>query len=200
MLFLPLSGVITNNLPSQSLYEPINLFSMQIIEEYAQFFTAAIYGKYPLFDDVVCVKIVLDSLSFLNDDNRVNIYSFVIMNNHIHLIWQIKPPYTIIEVQRDFLKFTAQQFKFHLLNTSSDILEQFEVNRKDREFQFWQRNSLSIPVYTKDVLEQKLDYIHANPVKAGLCVEPCDYYLSSATFYERQDDRFTFLKHYEGRG
>jgi putative transposase len=73
------------------------------------------------------------------------------------------------------------------------FLEQFKVGKKDRNYQFWQRNSLSIPLYSKSVFEQKLEYIHYNPVKAGLCNLPEEYYYSSANFYKTGIDVFGFL-------
>jgi len=52
---------------------------------------------------------VISSLSFLNKASRETIYAFVIMKNHIHLIWQIPGSHSRKNVQRDFLKFTSQQ-------------------------------------------------------------------------------------------
>jgi putative transposase len=71
------------------------------------------------------------------------------------------------------------------------------VGAKDREYQFWERNPKSIEVYTPEVIYQKLDYIHANPLQAkwNLCKEPKDYFYSSAEFYETGIDRFGFLTH-----
>ncbi len=52
-----------------------------------------------------------------------------------------------------FLKFTAQQFKFKLGDTSNDLLKMFKVDLKDRECQFWQRNPLGIDLWTPAVLQ-----------------------------------------------
>ena len=72
----------------------------------------------------------------------------------------------------------------------------FEVNLKDRKYQFWKRNPLSIDLFSHDVFMQKLEYIHWNPVKAGLCELPEEYEYSSASFYEKGITRFGFLSHY----
>ncbi len=62
---------------------------------------------------------------------------------------------------------------------------------KDRDYQFWERNSLSIELRSAKVFIQKLEYLHNNPVKAGLCINPGDYYYSSARFYETGIDDFS---------
>jgi putative transposase len=75
-------------------------------------------------------------------------------------------------------------------------LETFKVNAKDRTYQLWKRNALSVDLFTPNVLQQKIDYIHANPVKAGLCLHPEDYYYSSAKFYNTGVDDFNMLTNY----
>jgi len=172
---------------------------MEIIDDYAQFFTATITDWVPVLEFPETKKIILDSLQFLVENKRAYIYAFVIMNNHIHLIWQIRSGFQMQEVQRDFLKFTGQQLKFFLQNNGhDDLLKKLEVNRKDRKYQIWQRNSLNVPLSSHSVLLQKLVYIHNNPVKAGLCQFAATYRYSSARYYEHQDDSFSFLSHYDG--
>lgn len=119
------------------------------------------------------------------------------MINHIHLLWHIHHPHLRESVQRDFLKFIAQKFKADLRINHPDVLPYFYVNAKDRQYQFWERNALSVPIWSEKVLLQKLNYIHQNPVRAGLCADPKDYYYSSARFYETGIDDFGFLRHYK---
>ena len=100
-------------------------------------------------------------------------------------------------VQRDFLRFTAQQMLKNLRNTNSPLLNALLVEAKDRKYQVWERNSLSVELYSANVLIQKLEYIHLNPVVAGLCNLPEEYEYSSAWFYEKNEFNFDFLNHYE---
>jgi putative transposase len=97
-------------------------------------------------------------------DKRINLYGFVIMETHFHLIWQMKGEYERKDVQRDFLKYTGQQILQTLrrlrLSASDDLL----VNTSDRKYQVWERNSLSISLESFGVFIQKLEYIHNNPV------------------------------------
>ncbi len=64
------------------------------------------------------------------------------------------------------------------------LLEEFKVDKKDRDYQFWKRRPLSVELYSELVYWQKIDYIHDNPVKAGLCKYPEEYKYSSAKYYE----------------
>jgi putative transposase len=120
------------------------------------------------------------------------------MPNHIHLIWQIQDGYKQEMIQNRFLKFTAQQMKFRLIDTDDQRLSKFLVNAKDRQYQFWERNSLSIDLWSPNVFMQKLDYIHNNPLqdKWQLVKYPEDYQYSSARFYETGIDEFGLLTHH----
>lgn len=73
------------------------------------------------------------------------------MENHIHLLWQILPGHTPEAVQRDFLKYTAQRIKKDLQENHPQVLSCFRVNSKDREYQFWERNALSVELRSRRV-------------------------------------------------
>jgi len=101
-------------------------------------------------------------------------------------------------VQRDFLKYTAQQIKFNLMKYHPAVLEKFNVGAQDRQYQLWERNPLSVYCYSNAVTEQKPNYIHNNPIqeKWKLAVLPEAYPCSSARFYFENKDGFGFLTHY----
>ena len=164
-------------------------------EHHPQFFTATILEWKPLLADNKYKEILLNSLRFLVKEQRVIVNSFVIMSNHIHLIWQAVNGFTPQQIQHSFLKFTAQQIKFDLQKYNLELLKEFLVNATDRQYQFWERNPLGVDLYSKEVYFQKLNYIHFNPVEAGLCEEPYGYHYSSARFYETLVDDFGFLTH-----
>ena len=91
------------------------------------------------------------------------------------------------------MKFTAQQIKFQLIKDNPGYLNKFKVDKKDRDFQFWKRNAMSFDLFTEKVFLQKLQYIHNNPVKAGMCKFPEEYKYSSANTYNGGEDQFTSL-------
>ncbi len=142
--------------------------------------------------------IIVHSLQFLVNDKRITVYGFIIMPNHIHLIWQIQDGHEKAKVQQSFLKFTGQQMKFMLAKTDIKELAKYKVRASDREYQFWERNPLSIDLWSRPVFLQKLNYMHNNPTQSywKLCQYPEEYKYSSARFYEKGVDEFGFLSNY----
>ena len=134
-----------------------------------QFFTATIYEWQPVLADDQFKNIIIESLQFLVDKKRIELNAFVIMNNHIHLIWQAMDDFTPSVIQASFMKYTAQQIKRSLIKNNSDMLANFKVNKYDRDYQIWKRGPLSIELITESLFIQKLEYIHYNRVIAGLC-------------------------------
>ena len=169
----------------------------QIYPDYwRQFFTATILAWKQLLHQDKYKDEIIKSLQFLVEQKRIRLYAFVIMQNHIHLIWQPLSGQTPQKIQFSFLKYTAQQIKFDLQKTKPAFLEQFKVDAKDRMYQFWERNSLSIELRSPAVFAQKMEYIHYNPVKASLSNLPEEYYYSSAKFYATGTDDFGMLTHW----
>src|SRR5688572_890591 len=167
--------------------------------EWPQFFTATNQEWKKLLKPDKYKDIIIDSLRFLVNSKRIKLYSFVIMINHVHLIWQMHPFIDSKAVQRDFLKYTAGKIKADLAKHHQAVLEQFLINAKDRKYQFWKTDALSVEIRSQKVFLQKLEYIHWNPVRAGLCALPEDYKYSSAQFYETGIDNWGFLTHYRDR-
>lgn len=141
--------------------------------------------------------VVLESLDFLVLNKRVKVYCFVIMPNHIHLIWEIQEGHLLKNVQRDFLKFTAQNIKYKLIASNDPVLDKLVSSAKDRKFQFWERRGLSFPLTNSQTILQKFNYIHQNPIKGKwkLSESPSEYRFSSARFYETGLDEYGFLSH-----
>ena len=166
--------------------------------EWPQYFTASIRNWLPLLASDKYKNIITDSLHFIVENKRIELNAFVVMDNHIHLIWQPLPGHSLSSVQLSFMKFTAQQIKFALEIDNPALLEQCKVNKTDREYQIWKRKPLSIELSSEKVFLQKLEYIHFNPVKAGICLYPEFYHFSAAFFYENGLDHFKMLTHYKG--
>ena len=108
--------------------------SVNFTEHHPQFFTATILEWKHLLKEDKYKDIILDSLRFLVKEKRVVVNSFVLISNHIHLIWQAINGCTPQQNQQRFLKYTAQQIKFDLQKNNLVLLEEFRVNAKDRMF------------------------------------------------------------------
>ena len=167
-------------------------------QRHIAFFTATILEWKHLLKPEKYKAIILESLKYLVEHKRVKVYGFVIMPNHLHLLWKMEEPHKREDVQRDFMKFTAQQIKYDLIRNHPAVLEKFRVGAKDRQYQLWERNPLSVYCFSTAVTEQKLNYIHRNPIqeKWQLAALPEEYPYSSARFYFENEDDFGFLTHY----
>ena len=168
------------------------------LKEHLEFLTVTCLEWKHILKEDTHKEIVVESLRFLSKAKRVSIYGFVIMSNHFHLIWQLMGDHKRDAVQRDFLKFTGQQMLKRFRAEKSSVLAELLVDAKDRKYQVWERNSLGIPLWSQEVFTQKLEYIHNNPVRAGLCKYSEDYKYSSTRFYEKNEKDWDFLIHYEG--
>ncbi|MFZ1809471.1 MAG: transposase [Cyclobacteriaceae bacterium] len=140
--------------------------------------------------------IIIDSLSYLSREGKVDVFAFVIMPNHIHLIWRIIENNGKETSSASFLKHTAHAFKKKLKSEQPDQLKNFAVKAINKEFEFWQRDSLAIRLFSEDIAYQKLNYIHANPVSGRwqLVHDYCDYKYSTARYYELGEKEFDFIK------
>ena len=70
------------------------------------FTTATILHWYPLLSDDRYKDVIIDSFRFIVEQKRATIWAFVIMDTHIHLVWQILDPHLLWQVRRDMLKYT----------------------------------------------------------------------------------------------
>ncbi|GGE61102.1 transposase IS200 family protein [Pedobacter psychrotolerans] len=148
-----------------------------------EFFTATCLNWQNLLLEKRHKEIVLDSLKFLVKENRIWLYGYVIMPNHIHILWSKQDEWIEKSIQQQFLKYTAQQIKFNLIANFPEQLRNYKSTQADRQYHFWERRPYNATILTREIFEQKLEYVHYNPVKKGLCLESHDYEYSSARFY-----------------
>ena len=97
-------------------------------EHWPQFYTATIINWQQLLADDKHKDIIVDSLKFLVTEKRIELNAFVIISNHIHLIWQPQFGFTPSDIQDSFMKYTAQQFKRSLTKNNIEALASFKVN------------------------------------------------------------------------
>ena len=165
---------------------------MEIGEIY--FWTATIHKWIHLLKPEAMKELIVDSLEHLSDAGKIDVYAFIVMPNHIHLIWRLKALNGKEMPHSSFLKFTAHSFRKRL--EASQNLAPFYVDAANKKYEFWQRDSLAIHLLSRKVAYQKLAYLHNNPLgeKWNLCTRPEEYPYSSAAYYDKGIHRFRFLK------
>ncbi len=171
---------------------------MEKIIYHPEYVTATILNWYPLLKQQSYKKIVLESLQYLVRRNRIFLYAFCIMDTHIHLIWQVKGKCLLSDVRRDFFKYTGQKIQKDLERYNPEVLSYFKSTQADRKYHFWERNPMCKDLFTDKFFEQKFNYIHNNPVDAGICELEEMYEYSSAKFYLTGEDKLGLLTHYRG--
>ena len=147
----PTSG--TRALETCSEFTYLRIMKTSYPEYWPQFYTATIYKWQHLLADDKHKDTIVDSLKYLVNDKRIELNAFVIMSNHIHLIWQPMFGFTPSDIQSSFMKFTAQQLKQSLTKNNTGTLSKHKVNKYDREYQFWKRESLAIELISPAVFE-----------------------------------------------
>lgn len=160
------------------------------------FWTATINNWQRLLMKEDYKKVILNSLSYLSDLGKIDVFGFVIMPNHVHLIWRINEMNGKETLQGSFLKYTAHEFKKILKTDKDNSLASYAVDAHHKGHEFWKRDSLAVHLFSKEIAYQKLDYIHYNPCAEywQLAKEPADYLFSSAKYYETGVNDFAFLK------
>ena len=135
--------------------------------------------------------IIADSLSYCRQHKGLILYAWCLMTNHLHLICRVEEPFRMSDFIRDFKSFTAKKIleEIHLPGESRRdwMLYRFEFagkfDRRIQKYRFWQDKSLPIELISTDMLDQRLEYLHQNPVRSGIVAEPEDYLYSSARNY-----------------
>jgi REP element-mobilizing transposase RayT len=149
------------------------------------FLTGTIVGWLPIFSRPDAAQIVLDSWRFLQDHKRLELFGYVIMENHLHLIASAED---LAKEIGDFKSFTARQI-IDFLESHGDrgALKQLELfrarHKSDRAYQFWQEGSHPEMIQDDEMMWQKLAYIHNNPLRRGYIDEPTHWRYSSARNY-----------------
>lgn len=165
------------------------------------FWTDTIKDWRTLMDNDTYKNIIIECWRELVIRKKILIYGFVIMPNHLHVLWEMidtngkEMPYT------SFNKFTSHQFLDKLRKVSPEEIIGYKENDGERNHRFWKRDPLAICMDSKNKIEQKLDYIHLNPLqeKWSLVNKPEDYKWSSARFYETGMDEFGIVTDYRER-
>ena len=149
------------------------------------FLTCTVVRWLPIFGHPPLAQIVLDSLTFLQEENRIVLNAYIIMENHLHLVASSND---LIKEIGDFKSFTARSILDHLeASKSTSLLRDLSasklLHKKDRQYQFWQEGSHPQAIQGEKMMEQKIEYIHYNPVRRGYVDEPLDWRYSSARNY-----------------
>ena len=156
------------------------------------FVTDTVVDWVDIFTRPLYKHIIIDSLSYCQKEKGLLIYAWVLMTNHLHMIVGRNGENKVSDIMRDFKKFTSKEIIRILLVEPTEsrrdwILNRFEYagknDKKIKKYRFWQEGNDAQGIFLNDYFNQKLNYIHENPVKAEIVNRPEDYRYSSAIDY-----------------
>ncbi len=154
------------------------------------FITATVVDWIDVFSRKNYRDVVIECFDFCIQNKGMILYGYVIMSNHIHFVAQSKDV-KLSDLIRDFKKFTAKTILDKIQTEPESrrewMLERFklaiESHSRNKNFQFWQYGNHPEEIYTNKFMWTKLDYIHLNPVRAGIVKKASHYIYSSASNY-----------------
>jgi putative transposase len=156
------------------------------IEGKLYYVTLTIVGWIDIFSRKEYVDEVVNNIKFCQDKKGLELYAYVIMTNHIHMIARRKDG-TLGALLRDFKSYTSKQlFEMVEMNQQESRKEwmlymfKFFGKKNNQDFQIWQNTNHPIELYSPHIIRQKINYIHNNPVKCGMVASPDHYLYSSA--------------------
>ncbi|MGS2765277.1 REP-associated tyrosine transposase [Sinomicrobium sp. M5D2P9] len=163
-------------------YNPEGLYFVSFaVVEWLDVFTRNVYKN-----------LLLESLAFCQREKGMEIIAWCIMTNHVHLVFRsVKGQHPAL-LLGDFKRFTSKAVVKAIQNNPREsrkefLLEQFkkaaEKSSNVDSHQFWRHDNKPIELWSNKVIQEKVSYVHNNPVEAGLVFKPQDYVYSSATDY-----------------
>ena len=164
--------------------------------EETYFITFTINNWIPIFRSFpMTINFIYSSLSYLTENKNVIVYAFVIMEDHMHIIWKNLIPEQNNTIINKFKKFTGKQILNYCNQYHAEVCGITQSKRKDRKMQFWKLKSKSIKVQNKEDYQNIKEYIHNNPTKGEYkyCVLPYEYEHSSSLAYFQRESNFGFL-------
>lgn len=164
----------------------------KITDQAATYFVSfAVVGWVDVFTRKEYRDVIIDSLKHCQENKGLVIYAWCIMSNHLHLIISSKES-NVSDVLGDFKKFTSKKLISSIIAHPGESRKEWmvkifkqagEQNSRNSNYQFWQQDNQPKIIYTPEFAAQKLEYIHNNPVEAGIVEKAEEYIYSSARDY-----------------
>lgn len=139
-------------------------------------------------------QVLIESIQYCQRNKGLQVYAYCFMTSHIHLIIGAAGPYPLQGIVRDLKAYTSRMIRKTLENVN-EVSESRRTwmlrrmysagirNPNNWDFQLWQQYYHPVELATNEMIDQRLEYIHLNPVAAGFVEQPEDWIYSSARDY-----------------
>lgn len=155
------------------------------------FISFAVVGWIDVFTRSIYQDIILSGLKYCQRNRGLVLNAWCLMTNHLHLVGSAKNG-NLSGVLRDFKSFSSKQLIEAITGNPTESRKEWMLpffrasgksNSRNQDFQFWRQDNQPKECFTIPFAMQKINYIHQNPVEAGLVNRAEDYRLSSAIDY-----------------
>ena len=139
-------------------------------------------------------EIILKSLKYCQENKGLIVHAYCIMTSHVHLIISSGVGISLSDVIRDYKSYTSGTLKKSIKEHPQESRKEWMIwmferagkkNKRNQDFQLWQQHNHPIELSTKEMIDQRLDYIHNNPVTGGFVDDPTAWQWSSCADYEK---------------
>jgi putative transposase len=136
-------------------------------------------------------EIFLESVKYCQREKGLIVGAWVIMTSHVHLIIGTTAK-NIEDIIRDLKSFTSRQIRKEMEQAAYESRKEWllplfykagRYNSNNNDYQFWIQNNHPIQLSSPEMMQQRIAYIHNNPVEAGFVCEPQHWKWSSAHDY-----------------
>ncbi len=137
-------------------------------------------------------EIFIDSMVYCQKNKGLEVFAYCIMTNHVHLVIGAKEGFELSDIVRDLKSFTSRHIRKAIEQNEKESRREWMLwmfgragkkNHRNKDFQFWLQHSHPVALTTQDMLHQRINYTHQNPVRAGFVAEAHDWIWSSARAY-----------------
>ena len=156
------------------------------------YMTFTVVGWIDVFSRKAYKDVLIETMRYCIANKGLSLHVYVIMSNHMHVIMSAKEGHRLSDIVRDFKKYTATSIIDMILTNKEEsrsewMLKLFKYyakyNKNSTKYQFWVQDNRPIELNSPKWINQKLAYIHLNPVRAGIVDKAEDYLYSSAGRY-----------------
>lgn len=155
------------------------------------FLTFTVVGWVDVFTRKEYKVVIAESLNYCIANKGLDVFAWCLMSNHLHLVCKANENSRISDIIRDFKKYTAKTI-IEIIKTEPEsrrdwMLYRFEFagkfDNRISKYRFWQDTNHAIQLDSNELIDEKINYTHDNPVRAMIVGQQEDYLYSSARDY-----------------
>lgn len=155
------------------------------------YLTFQVVGWADIFTRKCYKDIIIDSLKFCRENKGLELFAYIIMSNHVHLIIRSRFG-KLSDLVRDFKKHTSRLILNEIKENRSESRKKWlqmifkyhaKFNKRAGKNQLWTHENHAVELDTNEMIDSRIEYIHQNAVRAGWVLHAEHYLYSSARNY-----------------